>query len=148
MNHRKKQIQKIQDDIPVFPYKYRYDVFSALAVFILDGLKTHRRYNVNSYAPDFKNIEKWHNTIDKMIWSFNQITHEYPDDPHTIFFNKKWKMAEENGIQLMTIDENNTIHFSDILEEERPSDEEQNAYRNKIQEGLDLFAKYFQDLWD
>ena len=48
----------------------------------------------------------------------------------------------------MTIDKNNTIHFSDILEEERPSDKEQNAYRNKIQEGLNLFAKYFQDLWD
>ena len=97
---------------------------------------------------NFKNIEEWHKAIDKMIWSFNQIAYEYPDDPHTIFFDKKWKRAEENGIQLMTIDKNNTIHFSDILEEERPSDEEQNAYRNKIQEGLNLFAKYFQDLWD
>lgn len=147
MNHRKKQIQKIQDNIPVFPYRYRYDVFSALAVFILDGLKTHRKYNVNSYAPDFKNIEEWHKTIDKMIWSFDQIVNECPDDPETIHFNKKWKEAEEKGIKLMKTNGDQVV-FSEILDEGRPTKEEVLAYHARIQEGLDLFAKYFRDLWD
>ena len=35
MNNRKKQIQKLHNGIPMFPYKYRYDTFVALAVFIL-----------------------------------------------------------------------------------------------------------------
>lgn len=35
-----------------------------------------------------------------------------------------------------------------MLEEKKPTDEETVAYTSRVQEGLDLFAKYFQDLWD
>ena len=86
MNNRKKQIQKLHDGIPTFPYKYRYDAFVALAVFILDGLKTYKKYNTNSHPIGFDWPEEWGKIIDKMIWSFDQIVRDYPDGPHSIFF--------------------------------------------------------------
>ena len=48
----------------------------------------------------------------------------------------------------MTVDKENKVHFTDILEEERPSKEVQKEYEDKVQEGLNLFATYFTDLWD
>ena len=83
-----------------------------------------------------------------MIWSFDQIVRDYPDGPHSIFFEKKRKVTENKNVPLMTVDEENKIHFTDLLEEERPSKEVQQEYEDKIQEGLDLFATYFIDLWD
>ena len=148
MNNRKKQIQKLHDGIPVFPYKYRYDAFVTLAVFILDGLKTHKKYNTTSYPIGFDGPEEWRKIIDKMIWSFDQIVHDYPDSPHSIFFEKKWKVAENKNVPLITVDEENKVCFTDLLEEERPSKEVQKDYEDKVQEGLDLFATYFRDLWD
>ena len=148
MNNRKKQIQKLHDGIPTFPYKYRYDAFVALAIFILDGLKTHKKYNTNSHPLEFDGPEEWRKIIDKMIWSFDQIVHDYPDSPHSIFFEKKWKVAKNKNVPLMTVDEENEVCFTDLLEEERPSKEVQKEYEDKVQEGLDLFATYFIDLWD
>lgn len=40
------------------------------------------------------------------------------------------------------------VQFNKMLEEKKPTDEETAAYVSRLQEGLDLFAKYFQDLWD
>ena len=63
------------------------------------SLKPSKKYNVNSYPHGFNNIEEWHEVVDKMIYSFEQIEKDSSD-------------------------------------------------RVKIEEGLQLFAKYFEDLWD
>lgn len=148
MHHRKKQILRAQNGVPAFPKKFKYDMFTVFATFIVDGLRHFRSRNMHSYPQDFEgHVEDWPKTIDKMIWSFNQIANDYPDDPHSIFFKAKVKEAEKRGIQLMTL-AGNTIQFHDILDDGRPSDEEMKAYHDRVQEGINLFAKYFQDLWD
>ena len=148
MNNRKKQIQKLHDGIPTFPHKYRYDAFVALAVFILDGLKTHKKYNTTSHPMGFNEFEEWEKTVDKMIWSFDQIARDYPDSPHSIFFEKKRKAADSKNVPLMYVDKENKVHITDLLEEERPLKEVQKEYDDKVQEGLNLFATHFTYLWD
>ena len=83
-----------------------------------------------------------------MIWSFDQIVRDYPDNPHSIFFEKKRKAAESKNVPLMYVDKENKVHITDLLEEERPSEEVQKEYEDKVQEGLNLFVTHFTDLWD
>ena len=149
MRHRRKQIQKAQDGVPAFPKNYRYDIATGLALFILDGLRQFRKANIHSYPQAFeRHIEDWPKTVDKMIWSFDQIAHDYPDDPYNVFFNAKWKEAEAKGIELVKFGKDRSFHFHEMLDTQKPSKEEILAYQKRVQQGLDLFAKYFRDLWD
>ena len=147
MFKRKRQLRKLYNELPLFPEKYGYEAFSVLAVYILSGLKAYRACG-NSYAPDFDSYEDWIAAVDKMIWSFDQIANECPDDPANVHFNEKWREAEKKNISLMECDDDGRIIFSDLLDDGRPTKEEELAYHTRIQEGLDLFAKYFRDLWD
>lgn len=82
-----------------FKKQRAWDCYTHLAVHIANELRAFKKYNVNSYPHGFNNIEEWHEVVDKMIYSFEQI---------------------EKG----------------------------SSDRVKIEEGLQLFAKYFEDLWD
>ena len=82
-----------------FKKQRAWDCYTHLAVHIANELRALKKYNVNSYPHGFNNIEEWHEVVDKMIYSFEQI---------------------EKG----------------------------SSDRVKIEEGLQLFAKYFEDLWD
>lgn len=97
-----------------FKKQRAWDCYTHLAVHIANELRAFKKYNVNSYPQDFNNIEEWHEAVDKMIYSFDQIAKDYPDG----FAIKDFKSSE----------------FT--------------AYRAKIDEGLHLFAKYFENLWD
>lgn len=148
MHPRKKQIVKAQGGIPAYPAKFRYKPFTVFATFLADGLRVFRKEPLHSHPIDFEDHEEdWEKAIDKMIWSFEQIANEYPDHPYTAFFEKRWKEAEVNGISLMQVYKDR-IQFDKMLEEKKPTDEETTVYVSRVQEGLDLFAKYFQDLWD
>ena len=76
-----------------------WNCYAHLAVHIANELRAFKKYNVNSYPHGFNNIEEWHEVVDKMIYSFEQI---------------------EKG----------------------------SSDRVKIDEGLHLFIKYFENLWD
>lgn len=82
-----------------FKKQRAWDCYTHLAVHIANELRAFKKYNVNSYPHGFNNIEEWHEVVDKMIYSFEQIEKDSSD-------------------------------------------------RVKIEEGLQLFAKYFEDLWD
>lgn len=148
MHPRKKQIVKAQGGIPAYPARFRYEPFTVFATFLADGLRVFRKGPLHSHPIDFEgHAEDWGKAIDKMIWSFDQIAHEYPDHPYTAFFEKRWKEAEANGVSLMQVYKDR-VQFNKMLEEKKPTDEETVAYTSRVQEGLNLFAKYFQDLWD
>lgn len=82
-----------------FKKRRAWNCYVHLAVHIVNELKAFKKYNVNSYPHGFNSIEEWHEVVDKMIYSFEQIEKDSSD-------------------------------------------------RVKIEEGLQLFAKYFEDLWD
>ena len=60
----------------------------------------------------------WHKTLKKMIWSFEQIVNDSSPDPN-------W--CKEYGLNFIS---------------------ETQKWNDQVQEGINLFAKYFRDLWD
>jgi hypothetical protein len=86
--------------------------------------------------------QQWDEILDKMIWSFTQLNLEdngegpfwiqhpeldlddYPEDEGKTAIPIRWKVPGEFDMEGMK------------------------AHRIKVQEGLELFGKYFQNLWD
>lgn len=96
-----------------------------------------------------KGCDAWEETLDKMIWSFQQIAidEDYDSKYHHGKMDIGWKPIQHlNPVTgLMEemhemVDKNPSEHWYDhvghMLHEER------------IQEGLELFGKHFRDLWD
>lgn len=93
--------------------------------------------------------EQWEETIDKMIWSFQQLVYDN-------YFEKydygKWEMK---------FDEIEETHYNPITKQQeklyqlRPVDPDKYwmdheglaMHEERIQEGIDLFAKYYRSLW-
>lgn len=84
-------------------------------------------------------MAKWKKILDKMIWSFEQIT---DDDNESQFYSGEIDWIETplpNGDVRCTKGPNDTFKV----------DMKGMAKHNKkIQDGLDLFGKYFRSLWD
>ncbi len=95
--------------------------------------------------------ERWDDMLDKMIWSFSQIAfdaydkkyhhgdsnYDFIEDDTTSFLNpvtgKKEKLFK-------LVDLNPGEHWYDSVGHR--------LHEERIQEGLDLFGKYFRNLWD
>lgn len=88
-----------------------------------------------SDSEDDKYVTLWNNILDKMIWSFEQIVtnSEEPQLPDEAV----QRVDMKDGIWNYEIDEQVKQKFWDDTQ----------AYNNRIQEGLRLFAEYFRDLW-
>lgn len=95
--------------------------------------------------------EEWDRTLDKMIWSFQQlaIDDEYSSKYHHGRMDIGWEKTKEQFPNPVTgkmehmyemVDKNPDEHWYDhvghMMHEER------------IQEGLELFGKYYRNLWD
>lgn len=89
-------------------------------------------------------IVKWKALIDKMIWSFNEIANDYPNDPQTLLFND----FDKYEIKYKESDPDKFYTKYPDGECPRASKEELDKYSDRINEGLNLFAKYLKDLWD
>lgn len=88
-----------------------------------------------SDSEDDEYVTLWNNILDKMIWSFEQIVtnSEEPQLPDEAIQRVNMK----DGIWNYEIDEQVKKKFWDDTQ----------AYNNRIQEGLHLFAEYFRNLW-
>jgi hypothetical protein len=101
MNKRQKKKHGIQ----IFKDSEVSDLDITLANYILPRLKRFKVLN-DMYPPSIGSFEEWNNTIDKMIWSFEQITYggwsyEYKRD-HVL------KQRFELGMSLFA------MHFVDL----------------------------------
>ena len=162
MYTRKRQMARIRKE-PYFSEKQCWNLDYALARIIAGGLRSFirmKRYGVPSfYVEDNKNPDsfadaqkmddadkRWNEDLAKMLWSFEQIADDYPDDPHTIWFNKAWKETEGKGVIPFDFDENRLVDNLPDAPDSVWKDAEE--YRAKIKEGLTLFAEHFESLWD
>lgn len=95
-----------------------------------------------------KLCQEWENTLDKMIWSFQQIVDDsYDDKYHHGHIKFGWKpivitnpttgVVEE---MYEMVDENPDEHWYDYVGHQ--------LHEERIQEGLELFGKYYRNLWD
>ena len=84
----------------------------------------------NSYSDAFsENAKKWDETLDKMIWSFQQIA--YCD------YYSKYHHRPEQGKTNMN--DNSVNNWYDLVGH--------NEHERRIQEGINLFAQYYRALW-
>jgi len=97
-----------------------------------------------------KRVKDWDTVLDKMIWSFQQISLEdYSQQYHHGKTDYDWIKTDEKILNPLTnkmettyqmVDKDPDAHWYDskghMLHEER------------IQEGLELFGKYYRNLWD
>lgn len=118
-----------------FPLEESWDFRSGCTKYVLPRLK-HFRNNLNGYPCDLS-MEEWELVLDKMIWSFehmeDHISPIYSDDYDHRFSVEK----TETGTLYTPLNETGTIDYTPVEE-----------HNKKIQEGLNLFAKYYQNLWD
>ena len=115
------------------------------AEIIVEGLKAYRLRDKDNYPGALANMYpgeseeelmgRWNTIINQMIWAFTQIKdweRESPINQYKFEMNSK----SDNGLR---------IRMADIPAEVMAKHEE---YSNKIQEGLNLFTKYFRCLND
>lgn len=97
-----------------------------------------------------KATKRWDEVLDKMIWSFQQLTIV---DYNSKYFHGvgNWDFVETNKQYpnpvtgkleptYQMVDKNPESHWFDA--------EGLQLHEDRIQEGLDLFAKYYRSLWD
>ena len=94
--------------------------------------------------------KRWDEILDKMIWSFEQILKDnYSDLYHHGSLGYDWKETDKlfhNPISgkmeptYRMVDKNPGQHWYDA--------EGHKLHEERVQEGLELFGKYYQNLWD
>ena len=95
-------------------------------------------------------VKRWNDILDKMIWSFEQIvTDNYESQYHYGEAVMGWEKTGEKLLNPLTnkyeemyemIDKNPNEHYLDIVGLQE--------HEKRIQEGLELFGKYYRHLWD
>ena len=81
-------------------------------------------------------VKKWHDVLDKMIFSF--VEHTEPLMPDGIIEFSESYLCDDGGVHsdLRIIDQEGLDNYHKELK----------VYNDRVQEGLDLFAKHYNDL--
>lgn len=95
-----------------------------------------------------KLCEKWEEVLEKIVWSFQQIVAEdYDSKYHHGKMKIGWKPVQlPNPVTGLVeemyemVDENPEEHWYDHVGHR--------LHEDRIQEGLELFGKYYRSLWD
>jgi len=95
-------------------------------------------------------IKEWDVVLDKMIWSFQQLAEDgYDEQYHHGDAEYDWVETEQLFPNPVTgkmeatyqmVDKNPNDHWYDHIGHK--------LHEDRIQEGLELFGKYFRSLWD
>lgn len=98
-----------------------------------------------------KGCQEWRDALDKMIWAFQQLSidDEYDNKYHHGKMDIGWEKTKEQYPNPITgklesmyqmVDRNPGEHWYDHVGHK--------VHEERIQEGLELFGKYFRNLWD
>lgn len=104
--------------------------------------------NHNDYFDE--GVRRWEEVLDHMIWSFQQLVDDdYESKYHHGTPKYDWVKTDKKYPNPVTgkvedtfqmVDKNPTEHWTDY--------EGMRKHEERIQEGLELFAKYYRNLWD
>jgi hypothetical protein len=97
----------------------------------------HMKENLKGHPATLENIQQWESILEKIIWSFQNID-QYPMPVKPKDFDERIKKTtyEDGSIGLENIDKRGSCYKN------------VEAFEERINEGLELFAKYYSDLWD
>ena len=105
-----------------------------IAACIYDGLLQFKNSERHGYPVDLT-ADKWDECLDKMLFSFKEISTNYKNDPYEIYFRKQLKKGLDSG------DDPSCCELTEIKKASK-------KYFDKIKEGLSLYSKYYMDLLD
>lgn len=96
-----------------------------------------------------KGIEHWEEVLDKMIWSFQQIVEDnYSNQYHHGELKWDWEETDEDMFNPITNTTEKAYRMVDLNPGEHWYDSEgHKLHEERIQEGLELFGKYYNSLW-
>jgi hypothetical protein len=94
--------------------------------------------------------KRWDEILDKMIWSFYQIAHDsYSEKYFHGESDYDWVKSDKTFPNPITGKVEETYQMVDKDPEGHWYDAEgHQLHEERIQEGLDLFGKYYRNLWD
>jgi|26BtaG_2_1085354.scaffolds.fasta_scaffold18337_2 hypothetical protein len=132
---------RMRGKLPIFSYRDTFSLDATLAPIICAGLKkfkdTISSTDWGGYPNGFKTEEDWHEVLDKMIWSFENVDFEIGLPP------EYWE--EFDGLDPLEVITRERTPTQKVLWGEYMDNCE--AHQEKLQEGFDLFAKHFRSLW-
>lgn len=141
---------------------HNYDTWSldhTLALIILPGLQQLKDTNHGypsvdptdlpfAWLKDASGEDQWEWVMEEMIWAFNEIANEYPEekDFHSGVTDIVWTKVNAEGKDdpegtLYRMDQGPNHTFSVDTEGRK-------KYDDRIQRALILFGKYYRNLWD
>lgn len=94
--------------------------------------------------------KEWELILDKMIWSFQQIVlDDYEKNYHHGQPKYDWEKTEEKYLNPLNGKHEDTFRMVDKNPDDHWYDSRGHLeHENRIQEGLELFGKYYRHLWD
>ena len=131
-----------------------WNLHQTLAAYIAGGLRQFMNREIYGFPSDLEKdaevdpdgsiaMNEWRNILKEMLWSFDQIArNEYP--PSMKWCLQQYKTLESQGISATDICLNPSI-LPDLPMNIYKADM---RHSDRLQHGIDLFAKYFFDLWD
>jgi hypothetical protein len=138
--YKKQRIERGFDDTEL------WSLDRTIAKYVLPRLVEFKKV-VNGYPPEFDKLDDWMDVIDKMIYSFDHIVNcEKYDDELDNELGTDWvgyfetKKLPDGNYELVHGENYN----EELMNTYHKRKEEETA---RIQEGLDLFGKYFCNLW-
>lgn len=142
------KIRKLKSSITenagaVFSEEDCWDLSVCLARVILPALQKFKSIKRYGYPASFvtgnekSDVQAWEDTIDKMIWSFSELVNDEPNYPHRDISAEDVMVKKETEYGTCFICESNEERSKKIRE-----------YYARLQEGFELFGKYYNDLWD
>ena len=128
----RKLYQKVRYGFPLYEC---WDFKSAHSSWALPRLK-YFRANLSGH-PSGLTLEEWEQILDKMVWSFEH----HDDDIRPIYsddYDHRYAMSKSDKFTTYRpLNETGTVDWSPLED-----------HSKRVQEGLELFAKYYQNLWD
>jgi hypothetical protein len=93
---------------------------------------------------DDPGAQRWTEILNKMIWSFHQLILDKTDEPNVPTPTNYHKMPQRRD------NPEGIIEWSPEYNEEEYQEfkKQFRVYHDRMQEGFDLFGKYYQHLWD
>lgn len=96
-----------------------------------------------------KKIKEWDIILDKMIWSFEQLVFENKNDYHYGEFKFSFEKTKNKAHNPLTNKSEELSELVDLNPQGHYYDHHGALlYDQRIQEGLELFGKYYRNLWD
>ncbi|OUW76119.1 MAG: hypothetical protein CBD74_13380 [Saprospirales bacterium TMED214] len=114
-----------------------WNMDETLAHIILPMLKQLKK-SKHSYPSELENEAQWDDIITKMIFSFNSKLHDWEEQFQSGEHDVVWT-KNKDGSQTMDKGPNHTFEIDK---------KGMKKYKDRIDEGFQLFGKYYENLWD